>query len=124
MEDVIVFADGIREVNDLLPCADLLITDYSSVLYEAALIDVPTVFFPYDLEYYEQTRGFYEPYKSFVPGPIVRTSKELVESLSFTGNQAQIDAFKKRHFAHFDNHSSDRVVDLVLETTEGSLAHE
>ncbi len=122
MEDVIVFADGIREVNDLLPAADLLITDYSSVLYEAALIDVPTVFFPYDLEYYEQTRGFYEPYESFVPGPIVRTPEALVAALSYTGDQARIDAFKRRHFAHFDNHSSDRVVDLVLETTEGSLA--
>ena len=122
MEDVIVLADGIREVNDLLPAADLLITDYSSVLYEAALIDVPTVFFPYDLDYYEQTRGFYEPYESFVPGPIVRTPEDLVAELSYAGDQARIDAFKRRHFAHFDNHSSDRVVDLVLETTEGSLA--
>ena len=122
LEDVIVLADGVREVNDLLPAADLLITDYSSVLYEAALIDVPTVFFPYDLEYYEQTRGFYEPYESFVPGPIVRTPEALVAALSFTGDQARIDAFKQRHFAHFDNHSSDRVVDLVLETTEGSQA--
>ena len=122
LEDVIVLADGVREVNDLLPAADLLITDYSSVLYEAALIDVPTVFFPYDLEYYEQTRGFYEPYESFVPGPIVRTPEALVAALSFTGDQARIDALKQRHFAHFDNHSSDRVVDLVLETTEGSQA--
>lgn len=122
LEDVIVLADGVREVNDLLPAADLLITDYSSVLYEAALIDVPTVFFPYDLEYYEQTRGFYEPYESFVPGPIVRTPEALVAALSFTGDQARTDAFKQRHFAHFDNHSSDRVVDLVLETTEGSQA--
>ena len=124
MDDVIVLADGIREVNDLLPAADLLITDYSSVLYEAALIDVPTVFFPYDLEEYESTRGFYEPYESFVPGPIVCTPDALVQALSFTGDQAQIDAFKHRHFAHFDNHSSDRVVDLVLETKEGSLAHD
>ncbi|MDO5334684.1 MAG: CDP-glycerol glycerophosphotransferase family protein [Coriobacteriia bacterium] len=122
LSDVIIKAQGIREVNDLLPAADLLVTDYSSVLYEAALIDVPTVFYPYDLEEYESTRGFYEPYASFVPGPIVKTPEDLVALLSWTGDQEQIDAFKKRHFAHFDSHSSDRVVDLVLETTKGSLA--
>lgn len=122
MGDVIVSAEGIREVNDLLPAADLLITDYSSVLYEAALIDVPTVFYPYDLDYYEETRGFYEPYETFVPGPIVKTPAELVELLPWAGDQDRIDAFKRRHFAHFDSHSSDRVVDLVLGTTKGSLA--
>lgn len=112
-----VFADGtpIREINDILPSTDILITDYSSVVYEASLLDIPTLYFAYDLEDYVSSRDFYEPYESFVSGPIIRTFDELlqhIESEDFELDKLQ--AFKERNFKYHDSGSCDRIIDQIV----------
>src|SRR5699024_2945828 len=62
-----------REINDLLLVTDLLITDYSSVCFEYALLNKPMLFFAFDVEEYIRTRDFYYDYFDFIPGPIVRS---------------------------------------------------
>lgn len=69
------------DINDLLWVTDCLITDYSSVIYEYALLGRPMVFFPYDLEEYVKDRGLWGEYSTLVPGPIVRSTAELIECL-------------------------------------------
>lgn len=66
-------------LNELLLVTDLLITDYSSIPFEFALLYKPMIFFAYDLEAYMEERGFWEPYSELVPGPVVRTTEELIE---------------------------------------------
>ena len=61
------------DINELLHVADVLVTDYSSVIFEYALLGRPMVFFAPDLEAYEGERGFYFDYRSGVPGPVVAT---------------------------------------------------
>lgn len=112
--DVLLDASEVREVNDLLPAVDMLVTDYSSVIYEASLLGIPMVFYAYDLAEYEQGRGFFEPYRSFVPGPIVADFDELLAALSGEPQLQAVEDFKARHFAHLDTCSTDRVVDLAL----------
>ena len=51
---------------------DLLITDYSSIVFEFSVLNRPMVFFAYDLDEYIAERDFYVPFDEFVPGPIVR----------------------------------------------------
>ncbi|WP_156837201.1 CDP-glycerol glycerophosphotransferase family protein [Nesterenkonia alba] len=66
-------------VLDWLTVADVVITDYSAVTYEAALLDIPTVYWAYDLEEFRASRGLpMENYEEAVPGPVVKTSKEAV----------------------------------------------
>ena len=69
------------EVNDLLFAVDLLVTDYSSIVYEHSILGRPVLFYAYDLEEYIASRDFYEPYESFVPGRIVRTFDELLDAI-------------------------------------------
>ena len=69
------------EINHLLFITDVMITDYSSVVYEASILDIPMLFYAYDLENYISSRDFYTEYKNFVPGKIVRTQEELVDSI-------------------------------------------
>ncbi|MCD8022858.1 MAG: CDP-glycerol glycerophosphotransferase family protein, partial [Lachnospiraceae bacterium] len=66
--------------EELLPVADVLITDYSSVLFDYLLYRKPAVLFATDLEEYEQIRGFYIDYQS-IPFPIVKTGAELEAEL-------------------------------------------
>ncbi len=70
-----------REVNDILFITDLLISDYSSLIYEYAVFKKPMIFYAFDLEDYITTRDFYEPYESFVPGKIVQSFDALMDAL-------------------------------------------
>src|SRR5699024_1632447 len=55
-----------REIHDLLLVTDLLITDYSSVCFEYALLNKPMLFFAFDVEGYIRTRDFYYDYFDFI----------------------------------------------------------
>lgn len=103
------------DINDLLPASDLLITDYSSTVFEFAALGRPMLFYAYDLESYISRRGFYTPYPEFVPGRIVRTFAELVDAIAREDYQAEkVAAFAARHLDHVDGRSTDRVIDLIL----------
>jgi len=68
-------------IDDLLHVADLLISDYSSVIYEFSLLDKPMLFFAYDKEEYQANRGFHWDYEENVPGKICRTFDDLLTSI-------------------------------------------
>ena len=103
-----------REINDLLLVSDILITDYSSVCFEYALLNRPMIFFVYDLEGYIASRDFYYPYEAFVPGPIVRTSEELVNVITNEAFEVEkLEKFRDKFFDHLDGKSTERVVDLL-----------
>jgi CDP-ribitol ribitolphosphotransferase len=103
------------DVNDLLFAVDLLITDYSSIVFEFSTLARPMLFYAYDLEEYIATRDFYEPFETFVPGRIVRTFDELIEAIRREDYELEkVAAFADRHFAHLDAGSTDRVIDQLI----------
>ncbi|HEX5397130.1 MAG TPA: CDP-glycerol glycerophosphotransferase family protein [Candidatus Limnocylindria bacterium] len=110
--------DGSRssiDVNDLLFAVDVLITDYSSIVFEYSTLGRPMLFFAYDLEDYVATRDFYVPFEEFVPGRIVRTFDELLDAMRRDDYQAEkVAAFAARHFSHLDGGSTDRVIDQLI----------
>ena len=102
------------ETNDLLFAVDLLITDYSSIVYEYSTLGRPMLFYAYDLDEYVASRDFYEPFESFVPGRIVRTFDELLDAIRRRDyEQEKVMPFARRHFDHLDGGSTDRVIDLI-----------
>ncbi|MFT4230605.1 MAG: CDP-glycerol glycerophosphotransferase family protein, partial [Microbacterium sp.] len=68
--------------QELLHVADLFVTDYSSALYEAAVVGVPTYFLAPDLDDYLASRDFYLDYRNDLPGPIARTVDELATAIA------------------------------------------
>lgn len=109
-----------ENINDLLFITDLLVTDYSSVIFEAALLPIPMLFYAFDLEEYMQERSLYFPYSAFVPGAIAGTEEELLEHLSRGLEQPDCDGEKYEAFSRFflsalDGHSTQRVTELILE---------
>jgi CDP-glycerol glycerophosphotransferase (TagB/SpsB family) len=65
----------------ILPQADVLITDYSSVFFDYLAVDRPIVFFPYDRSTYTGRRGLYFDYDAVTPGPIAADSEEFCSTL-------------------------------------------
>ena len=104
------------EINDLLFITDLLITDYSSVIYEASLLNIPMIFYAYDLEDYISDRDFYFEYEITVPGKIVFTQEELVQSiLDQDFEHEKVEEFCRKNFDLRDGKASKRIADFILE---------
>lgn len=113
-EDYIVDLSQDSEINDLLFISDLLITDYSSVIFEASLLNIPMLFYAYDLEEYINSRDFYYEYETFVPGKIVVKTTEIIDSLLNNDfDSEKIDDFKGRFFDQLDGKSTKRVINLL-----------
>ena len=110
---------GEDDINELCIASDVLITDYSSVYFDYALLDRPIVFFMYDLERYSSAlRGFYLPVED-VPGPIARTQDELVAALLDPGLAEKYAEHRADLVAtmapHDDGHAAQRLLDLIAE---------
>jgi CDP-ribitol ribitolphosphotransferase len=110
--------DGLRssiDINDLLFAVDLLVTDYSSIVFEYSTLGRPMLFFAYDLDEYVAARDFYVSFESFVPGRIVRTFDELLDAIRREDYELdKVADFSRRHFAHLDSGSTDRVIDQLV----------
>lgn len=111
LRDFSHFPDG----NDLLHVVDLLITDYSSIIYEYSLLERPMLFFAYDKDVYSTTRGFHRDYIETAPGKVVETFDELMTALE-TGDHEEWrrEKFVRENFDHVDTHSADRVIDWLI----------
>ncbi|MBX6353222.1 MAG: CDP-glycerol glycerophosphotransferase family protein [Thermoflavifilum sp.] len=103
-------------MEELMFVADVLVTDYSSVIFDFSLLDRPMAFLAPDLEDYLRERNFYYNYMDLVPGPIFRDTASLSEWIQRREfDMAQIKRFRDRFFDHQDGHSSDRIVRYLLE---------
>jgi teichoic acid ribitol-phosphate primase len=103
------------DINELLHVADILVTDYSSVIFEFALLGRPMVFFAPDLDAYEGERGFYFDYRTGVPGPVVATESALATAIRDPApDLARVAEFARRSFDVADGASCARVVDALI----------
>lgn len=106
-----------KDEQELMLISDLLITDYSSIMIEFALLNKPIIFFTYDYDrYLTKDRGFYYDFESNVPGDIVKTDDELIKLIKEGNyNTEKQDSFLKMQFDCLDGNSSKRIVDFILE---------
>lgn len=72
----VVDATAYPDMQELLCAADLLITDYSSSMFDYALMGKPIVRFATDIEAYQKDRNFYFPLER-LPFPLARSNEEL-----------------------------------------------
>ena len=102
--------------QELLLISDVLITDYSSIMIEFAMLNKPVVFFTYDFDsYLTKERGFYFDFKSTVPGPVVYDSNQLIDVIKNNDfEKSKLSKFVKTQFDEIDGKSSKRVVDYLL----------
>lgn len=70
-----------RDINDLLLVTDVLITDYSSVIFDYALLNKPLVYFTYDYEEYNEDRGLYFEFEDYVYGNVAKNTLELINAV-------------------------------------------
>ena len=112
-------------IEDLYLVSDAMMTDYSSAMFDYALLDKPMLFYLYDFEEYnEKLRGMYFDIRTEAPGPLLYTSEEVVDALAdieATEQQyaAQKDQFKQKYLTYECDHSCELIVEEVLKPEEG-----
>ena len=103
------------DINDLFYITDLLITDYSSNIFEFSLMGKPMLFFAFDEASYAVSRGFHRNYRETAPGKICRTFEEVLSAIAHGDfEQEKVEEYVQLHFDHTDSHASDRVIDWIL----------
>lgn len=111
--------DMCEDISLLYLVSDILITDYSSVMFDYSVLERPMFFFAYDLEdYKDNLRGFYFDFIYEAPGPIIKTTDDLVESILNYNVIEYKEKYKAFHdkFNHADDgHASENVVKLITE---------
>jgi CDP-ribitol ribitolphosphotransferase len=101
-------------MNLLLCAADVIITDYSSVVLDALLLDIPPVFFCPDLHSYE--RDFYFDFPNELPGETLTGSETLLEAVRRAAESPlteKMKNFRREHMGSCDGKSTQRVVSLI-----------
>ena len=105
-------------IEDLLCCADICISDYSSLVFEYSLFEKPMIFYAYDYDNYCDWRGFYYDYSEFTPGPVVQTEDELINSIKNIDTQfdkQKVIDFKEKFMGSCDGHATERIIALMKE---------
>ncbi|MFD3629590.1 CDP-glycerol glycerophosphotransferase family protein [Streptomyces sp. NPDC058698] len=114
-------------VEELCLAADVLVTDYSSIMFDYANLDRPIVIHADDWETYRTTRGVYFDLMADAPGPVARTQDELTGILTTDAwhdeSAAKARAAFRRRFCEYDDgRAAERVVRRVfLGQDEASL---
>ncbi len=104
-----------RDINDLLLITDVLITDYSSVIFDYVLLEKPIIYFTYDLDEYVNDRGLYYPFDDYVYGSVACNTKELIEYIKNPDfcNEERLK-FKEKFMSACDGNSTKKTYDLIF----------
>ncbi|HEX8101278.1 MAG TPA: CDP-glycerol glycerophosphotransferase family protein [Solirubrobacteraceae bacterium] len=108
------------DIGELYLAADVLVTDYSSAMFDFAVTGKPILFYTYDLEAYaSRLRGFYFDLEPEAPGPLLRTTGEVLDALSELRALQErwadrYAAFQAKFCALEDGHATQRVIERAL----------
>jgi CDP-glycerol glycerophosphotransferase len=108
-----------KNVAELYLAADVLVTDYSSSMFDFSVTGKPMIFLAPDFDDYVARRGFYFDFEQLAPGPILRDSSFLINALeSIDSQQAEYSqrylAWQQKFNKLEDGLASKRVVDATL----------
>ncbi len=107
-----------EDIRELYLVSDILVTDYSSVFFDYANLRRPMIFFVYDIEdYRDNLRGFYFEFEKTAPGPLVKTTEEVIQSIK----EAEVNPISDKFNTFYDKFcyleegkSAERVVEEVF----------
>ncbi|MFD0800344.1 CDP-glycerol glycerophosphotransferase family protein, partial [Streptomonospora algeriensis] len=108
------------EIMELFLITDVLVTDYSSMMFDFANTGRPMLFFTYDIESYrDNLRGFYFDFEETAPGPLLRHSDDVIDALLDADEVGaaygdKYKAFTDRFCPLDDGNAAARVVDRVF----------
>ncbi len=112
-DDFIKFSDVKEDISDVMLITDILITDYSSVMFDFLITNKKTLIYSWDYETYSANRGFYLDFEKDVPGEICNNFDQLLEGIKRQEINYDIKKYQKKYSNKEDGNASKRVVDTL-----------
>lgn len=119
--DNVIDVSTYPQINDLYLASDLLITDYSSMMFDFSVTRQPMIFYTPDIDEYTdpKVRGVYFDLEEIAAGPVVRTPGEVVDLLGSIDSwvpryEERYKAWSDRFNHADDGHAAERAVDALF----------
>ena len=120
--DYIIDASDYPDSQELVATLDVMITDYSSIMFEPAFVRKPVFLFaPDKKEYINGERKLLIDYDS-LPFPIAESNDELAKNIKTYNKEEyvrKVDEFMKKYGVHEDGHASERAAKFILDLIDG-----
>lgn len=109
------------DMQELIAAADILVTDFSSCMFDMAIAGKPCILYAPDLEeYLEKERGLYFDIKE-LPFSIAKDMDELCNMLlefDYTDYHLKLDKFMSRIGSFEDGHAAERVCQFICQNVK------
>ena len=111
----VYFIEANEDISNLYIISDALVTDYSSVFFDYAILKRPIYFYMYDLVHYrDELRGFYLDIYHDLPGDIIEDENQLLVEIKKGYDFKRLETFNEKFNNHEDGKATKRVVDCVF----------
>lgn len=105
------------QINDLLKIADILITDYSSVVFDYAILERPILCYGYDYKSYGVERGFYTDLNQLFSKGVIQTEDALIQAIVNMDYESECEytrtKIKEEYMAAYGN-AAERAVSIIF----------
>lgn len=99
-----------EDINDLMMASDMMITDYSSAIFEYLLTGKPIIYYVYDMEDYADRRGLFYSFEDYVYGETARDQEELIRAVKQENlMEERREVFCSRFMSACDGHAGEKV---------------
>jgi CDP-ribitol ribitolphosphotransferase / teichoic acid ribitol-phosphate polymerase len=120
LKDRVTLLSPLINVDEMMIYTDILVTDYSSLIFEYSLLNKPIIYYPYDIDDYYNERGFYFEYESYVYGDVVYNTNDLIVAIKNAYLNKPLYMTKKQNFrdlfmSNCDGKATHRLVNIMLE---------
>src|SRR5699024_7695434 len=115
----IIDVSDFPQINELLKISDVLIADYSSLIFDYCLLKKDIILYHYDYEEYKKERGFYFELADYFPKNIAKSENELINKLKNIENFRQVDfnKFINKFLPNEKGNSSQKIYnDLITDS--------
>ena len=110
-----VLCDHKYSTMDMLFVSDYVVSDYSCIIYEAAILDRPVYLFAYDFEQYTAARDFYIDYLAEVPGPVCASASEVAAAFGKPYDMEKLAAFRDKYISPESHDETKAIADFIFE---------
>lgn len=120
LNDFVLDFSSYESVEELYLVSDVVITDYSSVMFDYTILNRPILFYTYDLkEYRDDLRGFNFDFEAEAPGPIIATYDELKQSIveiddTYKQYYEALQNFRRKFNEYEKGDASKQIYDIVF----------
>lgn len=116
-------ASDYPDVQELLAASDLLITDYSSIMWDFSLQKKPVFLYHPDAELYKTERGFYIPFSEmpYVEAFNLEDLLERIDTFNVVEYKKKLDIFLKKYVSYDDGKASEKIEKVIDNVIDANL---